>query len=231
MAKIIIAATELEMSLLLGELRCRRQEKIMGFDIYVSERNHGYIYVVKSDPGIANAAAATAVSIDRFQPDEVFNIGVCGVYSADKNLLTKVVSGIRAVFTDTGVESDNSFLSLEAIDLPLARTKNGSRVFNIIKLSDRLDSNKLLRCVFSTVGTSTGSSLMASKIKKRFKIDESALLCEDMESAAVGLISLRASVPCSVIRGISNLCGERDYKEWKLTEAAEAAQKALLKYL
>jgi nucleoside phosphorylase len=72
---------------------------------------------------------------------------------------------------------------------------------------------------------------MASKIKKRFKIDESALLCEDMESAAVGLISLRASVPCSVIRGISNLCGERDYKEWKLTEAAEAAQKALLKYL
>jgi nucleoside phosphorylase len=52
-----------------------------------------------------------------------------------------------------------------------------------------------------------------------------------MESAAIGLIALKASIPCTVLRGISNLCGDRDYKAWKLSEAAEAAQKELLKCL
>ena len=50
-----------------------------------------------------------------------------------------------------------------------------------------------------------------------------------MESAAVGLVALKAALPCTVLRGISNCCGDRDYRSWRLSEAAEAAQKELLK--
>ena len=54
-----------------------------------------------------------------------------------------------------------------------------------------------------------------------------ALLCEDMESAAVGLIALRAGIPCMVVRGISNLCGERYHAGWDISGAARSAQETL----
>jgi nucleoside phosphorylase len=52
-----------------------------------------------------------------------------------------------------------------------------------------------------------------------------------MESAAVGLIACKAGIPCTVVRGVSNVCGDRDYANWKLSAAAQAAQKELLKCL
>jgi len=48
-----------------------------------------------------------------------------------------------------------------------------------------------------------------------------------METAAGALIAYRAGIPCTAIRGISNLCGDRNYQNWRLKEAAEAAQQAL----
>jgi len=54
---------------------------------------------------------------------------------------------------------------------------------------------------------------------------------EDMETAAVALIACRAGIPCTAIRGISNLCGDRNYRNWRLKEAAEAAQQELLNVL
>lgn len=231
LSRLVIAATEAEISLLIEALNCRQQETILSFTVYHATRGGKDIFVVRSDPGIANAAAATAVAVDRFGPGKIFNVGVCGVYSDNMGLLAKVVAGTSAVFADAGVESDDSFLPLEAIDLPLAKTKSGTKVYNVIELNDKPVAEKVRRGIFLTVGASSGSNLRAQKIKSRFKIDEGMLLCEDMESAAVGLIALKASIPCTVLRGVSNLCGERDHKNWKLLKAAEAAQKELLKYL
>ncbi len=231
MTKLVISATELETALLLKELGCMHQGRITGFNFCLSEHNHMDVCVVRSDPGIANAAAATAACIERFSPEMIFNIGVCGVYSDDMNLLAKVVAGTSAVFADAGAETDDSFSALDAIDLPLAETETGIKIFNIIRLNSSTFSNDLLKGVFLTVGASSGTRQRAQEIKSRFKFDDKKLLCEDMESAAVGLIALKNSIPCTVLRGISNLCGERDHEKWKLTEASEAAQTELLKCL
>ena len=70
--------------------------------------------------------------------------------------------------------------------------------------------------------------VQAEKIRKRFE-SKDLIMCEDMETAAAALMACRAGIPCTAIRGISNLCGDRNYRNWKLKEAAEAAQKVLFK--
>lgn len=230
MSNLIVGATDLELSVLIEKLNFKQEKPFFDFSIYHSTHNKRDIILVRSGPGIANAAAAAAVAIDRYRIDHVFNVGVCGAYSQDARLLARVVVGVHAVFADTGMETDTAFLPLSAMDLPLANIK-GAKIFNIIKLNSDHVPRQITRGDFATVAVFSGSAHVAQKISRRFKVNPGELLCEDMESAAVALLALKASIPCTVLRGISNLCGERNHSEWKLSEAAGAAQKELLKLL
>ena len=187
--------------------------------------------MVRSGAGMANAAAATALAIERYSPERIYNAGVCGVYADGQDLLGTAAAGTAAVFADAGVASHAAFLSLEALHLPLAQTNRRAAVFNIITLSDNGVPREIARSTFLTVAAASGDARWAEQLKSRFAVDSTQLICEDMESAAVGLLALKASIPCTVVRGISNQCGERDYGKWKLTEAARAAQQVLLRCL
>jgi len=231
MAKLVIGATVHEIALLVERLAGRKVKPALGNDAYLAALHKGEAVIICSGPGIANAAAATALGIDRYRIDHVYNVGICGVYARDRALLGRVVVGVNAVFADTGVATDDAFLPLDAMELPLARLRDGSKLFNIVALNDDHIPREVMRCDFSTVSVFSGSTLVAESVRKRFKVDSGTLLCEDMESAAVGLIAAKAGLPCTVFRGISNLCGERDHSRWKLREAAEAAQTTLLKFL
>jgi nucleoside phosphorylase len=52
-----------------------------------------------------------------------------------------------------------------------------------------------------------------------------------MEGAAIAHVGALAGVPVGEIRGISNHVGNRDKSVWRVKEAAEAAQLALLAWL
>jgi len=83
MESIVLAATNLEISFLLEVPGCRFVEKILGFNVYNVKQNRNNIHIVESGPGLANISAAAALSVQRFSPEHIFNIGVCGVYSRD----------------------------------------------------------------------------------------------------------------------------------------------------
>lgn len=231
MSKLVIGATALEISLLLESLNNCRENPAFDCDVYHASEHGKDVFILRSGPGIANAAAATALALDRYRISHVYNVGVCGVYSHDRNLLGQVVVGVNAVFADTGVATDDAFLPLEAMDLPLARLRDGTKIFNIVRLNNDHIPRDITRSDFSTVSIFSGSRHIADKVRQRFKVDPGKLLCEDMESAAIGLIAAKAALPCTVFRGISNLCGDRDHSTWKLEEAAAAAQTTLLKFL
>ncbi len=231
MSIVIVAATDIEMTHLVEDLGCVRCEQVMGFDLYSGQHQGSDVHLIKSGPCMANAAAATAIAVERFHPKRIFNVGICGVYSDETGFVGRVVTGTGSVFADAGVKTDMGFQPLSAIDLPLLELSDGTRVFNIIELNDKGISGDILKGVFATVEFCSGSAKRAGMIKQRFKIEDSRLLCEDMESAAVGLIALRAGLPCSVLRGISNLCGERDHGKWKIRQAAFASQMKLLESL
>jgi len=227
MTTLIIAATEFELAQLVETLQCRQIAGPLDFSVYRAAEG---AVLMRCGAGIANAAAAAAIGIALYKPSRIFNVGVCGVCNAGMEKIGTVVSGSRAVFADTGVDTGTDFLSMQAIDLPLAKPASSERVFNVIALH-QVRSRKLGRAVFLTVSAISGNSQRADILKARFKFDQRDLLCEDMESAAVALMACKAGIPCSVVRGISNVCGDRDYGNWQLSTAAHNAQKELLKCL
>ncbi|MBN2107239.1 MAG: hypothetical protein JW832_07405, partial [Deltaproteobacteria bacterium] len=107
----------------------------------------------------------------------------------------------------------------------------GTDIYNIIRLNCDAAPRDSMRAHFLTVAAVSGSPAVAAQLFGRFTTAAGALLCEDMESAAIALVALRAGIPCTVVRGISNLCGERDHARWEIGEAAQAAQELLLQIL
>jgi len=128
---IVLAATNLEISLLLEVSGCRFVEKILGFNAYNVKQNNNNIYIVESGPGLANISATAALAVERFNTEHIFNIGVCGVYSSDLSLINKVVIGRSAVFADAGVETESSYQDMEDIGLPFYSKDNGDDFYNI----------------------------------------------------------------------------------------------------
>ena len=226
MTTLIIAATDLEISWLTGQLHARPEKPLLDFPVYHAEG----ILLIICGPGMANAAAATAAAIERYRPEQIYNTGICGVYSEDSTLLSLAVVGAQAVFADTGAAADTDFQSLRSMNLPLASAA-GKNIYNTIKLNCDAVPHDSMRADFLTVAAVSGSPAMAAKLSGRFTPPAGTLLCEDMESAAIGLVALRAGIPCTVVRGISNLCGERDHACWEIRQAAQAAQELLLEIL
>jgi futalosine hydrolase len=221
MRRLILAATDIELSWLSQRLKAQPIKPLLDFPACRA----GDALLLISGPGMANAAGAAAAAIERFYPDRIFNIGICGCYTEDTALLGTAVIGAQALFADTGAEGAG-FLSLEKMNLPLCSTA-GRKIFTAIKLIDAPRPRRLRRARFLTVASASGSSARAKKIAARFPTCGSLALCEDMESAAVALMALRAKIPCTVVRGISNICGRRDRAAWKIAEAATAAQETL----
>jgi len=232
MKKLIIAATEFELALLVETLQCRQESRVLDFTVYqATNPADDSPVIMRCGAGIANAAAAAAAGIVLYKPAHVFNVGVCGVYNGGMEKIGQVVTGDRAIFADTGIDTGSAFESMQAIDQPLAKAESGERIFNVIELHKARTSRKLKHAVFLTVAACSGSRDRAALVSGRFKLEWQGLLCEDMESAAVALMAGKADIPCTVVRAISNVCGDRDYTNWQLSEAARAAQKELLKCL
>lgn len=231
MTRVIIAPTEFELGLLQRHLRCESECCACGFPLYSGKHRGRETVLIRSGAGMANAAAAAMLVLERFQPERLYHVGVCGVYGDDTRLLTQVVVGTAAVFADTGVACGEAFLTMESIDLPLGRPGDDRTVYNTVPLDDCGVDAALRRGTFLTVAASSGSRQRAASVAARWTNEKETLLCEDMESAAVGLVAFKAGLPCTVVRAVANICGERDYGKWKLADAAEAAQQALLQHL
>ena len=230
MSTLVIAATELEIVWLIEQLHARQGRPLFDFPVYHAANGEAGIWLIISGPGMANAAAASAAACERYRPKQIFTIGICGVYAEDSKLLGQAVIGAQAIFADTGAAGDTDFQSLREISLPLARSA-GQDMYNSIALAHDTAPQDILRDDFLTVAAISGSPDRAKNLSRRFASPAGRLLCEDMESAAVALIALRAGTPCTVVRGISNVCGQRDHAHWKIKEAAQAAQKLLLEIL
>lgn len=219
---VVIAATEAELSWLSERLQARPDRPLLDFPV----RRSGGALLVASGPGMANAAAACGAAIERYGPRRVFNVGICGAYGDGAGLIGTAVAGAGAVFADTGAAHGGGFDPLRAMNLPLARS-GGADVYNRIILSNDLIPKEIARADFLTVAAVSGSPGYARQLAARFPPPAGCLLCEDMESAAVGLVALRAGLPCTVVRGVSNRCGDRDHGRWDIRGAARAAQETL----
>lgn len=82
--------------------------------------------------------------------------------------------------------------------------------------SDAGDSTRLM---LLTVCSASGSREDVADRLRKFP----HAVAEDMEAFSVALACRMAKVPLTVIRGISNMAGDRDKANWNVTGALEAA--------
>jgi len=232
---VIIAAVSQEIELLEKALENSGRVTSGGYEYVEGTIGNVRVVVCAGGAGKINAAAATAVMIDRYQPQLVINTGCAGAYNGSGLSIGNLVVASEGVLADEGVVVAEGWNDLRFMNLPSV-TQGGHTCFNILPLSRHASEKamqladyygvSLKRGRTATVSTCSGTHRIGAELSQRWHA-----LIETMEGAAVAQVCLRCGIDCLEIRGISNLVEERDLKTWNIPRAVEAAQRFVLKYI
>jgi len=232
---LIIASMPLETALLETALEQPAGMKTAGFEYLEGRLGNLEIIICSGGVGKINAAAATAVLIERHCPQLVINTGCAGAYIGSGLSIGNLAVASEEVLGDEGVIIAAGWKDLRYMELP-ALEHGGRKFFNSIPLSRHASEKAmqladycgvfLMRGRFATVSTCSGTRQRGEEMASRWNV-----IAENMEGAAVAQVCQRYNIDCLEIRGISNLVEERDMKKWELTRAVEAVQRFVLKYL
>lgn len=232
---VIIAAVRSEIELLEKALEHSGRVTSGGFEYVEGTIGNLRVVVCAGGIGKVNAAAATAVMIDRYQPQLVINTGCAGAYTGSGLSIGNLVVASEEVLADDGVAVAAGWKDLRYMNLPSVE-QGGMSCYNLLPLSRHAAEKAmqladyygvpLLRGRSATVSTCSGSCESGAVLSERWNA-----VIENMEGAAVAQICLRCGIDCLEIRGISNMVEERDLKRWDIPRAVESVQRFVLKYL
>lgn len=179
------------------------------------------VRLVQMGVGPVNAAHALTIAITQSRPHAIVVCGVGGSYPSSGLEVGDIVCAEVEIYGDLGAESPDGFLDMKALGFPVV--SEPIQLFNELPMqvfpADR-------RVKFVTVSTCTGTRAMAGQLQSR-----TGGAVENMEGAAVAHVAHLHRIPVGELRAISNIVTDRDKSTWKLKEAAEAAQQALLSWL
>jgi futalosine hydrolase len=173
---------------------------------------------------LASSYALTKMIVED-KPDLVIQAGIAGCF--DNNApLGKVVVIKDETLGDTGVLEDGKWK--DVFDLKLE--KSSYPPFERRKLPNPwLDKFNLLKlpevCGITINEISTDKERIQQLIKKYDPFTES------MEGAALHYVCRQSNTPFLQIRAISNYIGERNKENWKIKEAIDNLNEALMKYV
>jgi futalosine hydrolase len=209
---LVLAATALETSLLGGA---------------------GVPVVVTGIGAVNTAHALSTYFATHPTPSLVIQTGIAGAYVPANVPVGSVLIADTEIYGDAGVLTPDGWRPLEEIGIPLveAASTRAAR-FNYFPL----DADLVARAVdaagglvsrtgkFLTLAQVTGVRAAGDALFERF-----GALCESMEGAAAAHVCALHDVPFLEVRGVSNLVEKRDRSKWRIAEAADAAQRAVLK--
>ncbi len=161
--------------------------------------------------GQVNMAHALTVEIERQRPDGIIVVGIGGAYPNSGLAIGDVVCAESETFGDLGVETPDGFLELTEF----LQSTYPLQLFPAPR-----------RARFVTVSACTGTDELSARVQARTQGQ-----VESMEGAAAAQIAARYGIPIGEVRGISNFTGKRDRASWKVKEATQAAQAAVLESL
>jgi futalosine hydrolase len=179
------------------------------------------IRVLITGVGPVNAAHAATIGIIEHRPTAIIVCGIGGAYPASGLRIGDAVSADLEIYGDLGAQSPTGFLDMKALGFPVVAAPKP--LFNELPLQIFPTS---ARARFVTVSTCTGTESAAEEIRSR-----TGGAVENMEGAAIAHVAHLHGIPIGEVRGISNLVTNRDVKSWKLEQASNAAQEALLRWL
>jgi futalosine hydrolase len=179
------------------------------------------VAIVCTGVGPVNAAYAVTRFLASSPAHAIVVCGVGGAYPSSGLAVNEVVCADVETYGDLGATSPSGFLDMKALGFPIV--DRPVRLFNDLPMNvfpvDR-------RVRFVTMSTCTGTETDARAIEAR-----TGGAVENMEGAAIAHVAHLQGIPAGEVRGISNLVTNRDTSSWRLTDAAVAAQEAVLTWI
>ena len=168
-----------------------------------------------------NAAHAITLAIAQQKPAQMVVCGVGGAYPSSGLRVGDVACAETEVYGDLGAQSPSGFLDMKMLGFPVVAEP--VPLFNELPMQVFPTAR---RERFVTVSTCTGTRAAALEIETRTR---GAI--ESMEGAAAAHVAHLHAIPIGEIRAISNIVTDRDTSSWRLKEAAQSAQEALLAWM
>jgi futalosine hydrolase len=200
------------------ELELRRLEDLGGFPL-------GLCLVRLCGFGPIAAAARTAALLAELRPARVLLVGIAGSYDAGRAPIETALEFGEVALCGVGAGEGADFQGPPALGFPQWPGSAGTTphpVVDTLPLYAPAAPAQLL-----TTCAAAASEEMAERRRREFP----AALCEDMEGFGVALACALGSTPLRVVRGVSNLVGDRDPGHWRIPGALEAARQLATRVL
>lgn len=179
--------------------------------------------------GPVAAAARTAQLIAELRPSEILLAGIAGALSRE------LCPGEARIFEDVamygiGAGSGDTFRTVS--ELGWAHWTEAGPEGASIRVADTicLQRSDAIGQPSHQLLTVCSAAATAKDVRDRLERFPNAL-AEDMEGFSVALAGALAGVPVRIIRGISNIAGDRDKSRWRIHDGVRSAGKILMEIL
>ncbi|MEQ1904010.1 MAG: futalosine hydrolase [Pirellulaceae bacterium] len=176
-----------------------------------------------SGVGILSAAITASRLIERQQPQHVVLFGIAGTYDEDRATVGQAYLFPSVSCFGFGVGQGTNFRPWETTEL--AAVAPCEREIGL-QFPDTLRDETAKGSLISVAAVSNDADEVNS-IRKHYP----SAIAEDMEGFAVASACQSFAIPCTVIRGISNVAGQRDKAHWQIESALASACQLLVRFL
>lgn len=161
--------------------------------------------------GLAQSGVSATRMIGELRPEEVVLFGIAGTYDPEIAQIGSAAFGSSVTCFGIGVGCCSNYISGTELDW--------------------YGENELPLIDPSSEGVPILSTASAS-----FSVDDAraraehhpGVVAEEMEGFAVALACKEFDLPLTIVRGISNLAGDRDKSGWKIVDALHSARDLLV---
>ena len=187
----------------------------------------GYALRAIAGFGPVAAAARTAQLVATLRPRRVLLLGIAGAYDTGRHPIGTALAFRRVAVDGIGAGEGTTFQGPPALGFPQWPGSPGTTAEAVQDSLDLWTPAGIEGGLLLTTCAASDSADQAATRLKRFPRAQA----EDMEGFAVAFACALHGVPCAVVRGVSNLVGDRDPGRWRIPAALAAARRLALEVL
>ena len=217
----IIGAMEPEVAILKEKLVNCETSTYAGYTFYEGQLDNSDVVIVQSGIGKVAAALATAVLIDKFQPDYVVNTGSAGGFDAQLKVGDVVVSS-EVRYHDVDVTAFGYEIGQLPAN-PAAYIPDETLVAAAKEGIEQLDGIRSMVGLITTGDTFMTKADDIAKARANFP----TMAAVEMEGAAIAHTCHQFNIPFVVIRSLSDIAGKESptsFDEYLETASINSSQ-------
>ncbi len=217
----IIGAMEPEVAILKAKLTNCKTSTHAGYRFYQGQLGNNEVVIVQSGIGKVAAALATAILIDKFQPDYVVNTGSAGGFDARLKVGDVVVSS-EVRYHDVDVTAFGYEIGQLPAN-PAAYIPHETLVNAAKKGIEQLDGIQSMVGLITTGDTFMTKDDDIAKARANFP----SMAAVEMEGAAIAHTCYQFNVPFVIIRSLSDIAGKESptsFDEYLETASVNSSQ-------